>query len=144
MRRFFGQLRKDCQGAMVVEFALIAPVFLLLVFGVLQVGFALQNYNALRNVSADVARYAVVQGQSGNMLSTSQLRTYAINTSQGAPYLLQGDRVNAVVTRPDSQRVTGAEELQITVTYQIESMIEFAGIDMPFITYTRPIFIANS
>lgn len=129
---------------MAVEFALIAPVFLVLLFGVLHVGIALQNYNAVRSLSADVARYAVIAHQSGNTLNTSQIRTYAISHAQGAPYLLHGDRVNAVVTTPTTQRVAGAQEFQITVTYQIESLLGFAGIDAPFITYTRPIFVTDN
>ena len=137
-------LRRDCGGSVVVEFALLAPVLLVLVFGVLQVGIALQNYNALRNLSADVARYAVIAHQSGNTLSTTQLRTYAITHAQGTPYLLEGTRVNAVVTIPANQRIAGVRELQITVTYEIESLLEFADIDAPFITYTRPIFVTDN
>jgi len=144
LRRLLRALRRQERGSVVVEFALVAPILLVLVFGVLQVGFALQNYNALRNLSADVARYAVIAHQSGNTLSTTQIRTYAINHAQGAPYLLQADQVNAVVTRPDVQRVSGATELQITVTYQIESLLDFAGIETPFITYTRPIFVTDN
>lgn len=138
------ELRSDCRGAVIVEFALIGPAFLVMIFGVLQVGIAMQGYNAIRNLSADVARYAVVQGQTGNQLSTTQIRTYAINHAQGAPYLLDGERVNAVVTTAATQRIVGARELNITVTYQMESLLEFAGIEFPFVTYSRPIFISES
>lgn len=143
-RQFGRRLRKNCEGSMVVEFALIAPILLTMIFGVLQVGIALQNYNALRNLSADVARYAVIQHQTGGTVQTTALRTYAVNHAQGAPYLLDGDRVNAVVTTPVNQRVDGAIEMQIVVTYQIESLLEFAGIGAPFITYTRPIFVMDN
>ncbi len=129
---------------MAVEFALLAPVLLVLIFGVLHVGIAMQNYNALRNLSADVARFAVIAHQSGNTLSSSQIRAHAITHGQGAPYLLEGNRLNAVITTPTVQRVTGATEMQITVTYQIESMLEFAGIDAPYIIYTRPIFVTDN
>jgi Flp pilus assembly protein TadG len=138
------QIRTACQGSVAVEFALLAPVLLVLVFGVLYVGIALQNYNALRNLSADVARYAVIAHQSGNTLSSSQLRSYAVTHAQGAPYLLHGDRVNATITTPEVQRVAGATELQIVVTYQVESMLEFAGIDAPYMIYTRPIFVLDN
>lgn len=144
MHSFLCRLRDDCRGAAVVEFAMIGPILLILLFGVLQVGMALQNYNAVRNVSADVARYAMVQHQSGNNLSNSQVQTYAINHAQGAPYLLQANRVNAIITTAATQRVTGAQELQITVTYQVDSMLDFAGIGGPFVTYTRPIFLLDN
>lgn len=140
---FIRKLRQDTKGAAIVEFALIAPVFMMMTFGVLHVGMLLQNYNAIRNLSADVARYAMVQHQTGNELSNTQLRTFAINKAQGAPYLLVGDRVNAVIETPVNQRVLGAQEREITVTYQMEGFLEWAGIDAPFVTYKRPIFTTD-
>ena len=127
-----------------VEFALLAPVLLVMVFGVLQAAFAVHKYNALRNVSADTARFAVIAHQSGNSLSTSQIRTFAVNHAQGVPYLLSGERVNALVSTPEVQRVPGAIEMEITVTYQIDSLLDFAGIEAPFITFTRPIFVTDN
>ncbi len=140
-RKHISHLLRDCRGAIAIEFALVGPAFILLMLGVLQVGMALQNYNAIRNVSADVARYAMVQHQTGNELSNTQVRTYAINRSQGAPYLLTGDSVNAQINTAATQRVSGARELEITVTYQVESLLGFAGIEGPYISYTRPIFL---
>lgn len=144
MRQLIRRLQSHERGSAMVEFALLAPVLLVLVFGVLQASFAVQNYNALRNVSADTARFAVIAHQSGNSLSTSQIRTFAVNHAQGTPYLLSGDRVNAVVSTPDVQRVPGAIEMEITVTYQIDSLLDFAGIEAPFITFTRPIFVTDN
>lgn len=143
MTAFAQRLRNDETGSMVVQFALLGPAFLVMLFGVLQVGIALQQYNALRNVSADVARYAMVQYQTGNQVSNSQLRTYTLNTAQGAPYLLSSARINAAVTDASTQRVAGAKELDITITYQIDSLLDFADIGGPFITYSRPIFIVQ-
>lgn len=137
------RLLKDCRGVTVVEFALAAPVLMLLVMGVLQLGIAMQNYNALRDLSADVARYALVEHQTGNVLAPSQLRIYAIARATGAPYLLNAQRVDALVTVPE-QRVPGVRELQLTVSYQVESFMDFAGIEMPFLTYTRPIFASET
>lgn len=144
MLRKLKLLRQDTQGAAIVEFALIAPVFMIMTFGVLHVGMLLQNYNAIRSLSADVARYAMVQHQTGNELTNTQLRTYAINQAQGAPYLLVGDRVNAVIETPSTQRVAGAQERAITVTYQMEGLLDFIGIPAPFVTYERPIFTTDS
>lgn len=147
MRRFstlFRTLRRDTRGAMVVEFALLAPAFLVMVFGVLYAGIALQNYNAIRNLSADVARYAMVQQQGGNTLSNSQIRSYAVTRAQGGPYLLAVDQLNAYVTTPDTQRVAGVRELQVVITYEVNNMLDFAGLPAPFLTYTRPIFLSTS
>ncbi len=139
----FPRIRRDENGAAAIEFALLGPAFLLMLMGVLQVGMAMQNYNALRSLSADVARYAMVQYQTGNELSNSQIETFAENHALGAPYLLDQNRVNVTVTNADTQRVAGATELQVVVSYQIDSLLGFAGIEFPFVTYTRPIFLLD-
>lgn len=144
IRSLFYRIKRNQDGAIAVEFALLAPLFLLMFMGVLQVGIALQNYNALRGLSADTARYAMVQYQTGNKVSASQLEVWAENRALGAPYLLDRNRVNAIVTTPGTQRVAGATELQVTVSYQLDSFLEFADITLPFVTYTRPIFLLNS
>ncbi|GAA0279329.1 hypothetical protein GCM10009127_20560 [Alteraurantiacibacter aestuarii] len=137
-------LPADSQGSMAVEFALVGPVLLVLMFGVLQIGMALQNYNAVRNVSADVARYAMVQHQTGNNLSNSQIQTYALNHAQGAPYMLEASRVNAYITTASTQRVSGARELQIVITYEVNSLLDGFGLNGPFVSYTRPIFLLET
>lgn len=143
IRQLFSRLRRDDTGATAIEFALLSPALILMMIGVLQVGMAMQNYNALRGLSADVARYTMVQYQTGNTISNSQIETWAENHALGAPYLLHQDRVNAVVTTPSTQRVTGATELQLVISYQMDSFLGFAGIEFPFITYTRPIFLLD-
>ena len=143
MRRFLSRLRYDCSGLSMVEFALLGPVFLIMLLGVLQFGIAMQNYNALRSVSAEVARYAMIQYQTGNTISNNQIRAYAIAEGQGTPYLLRNRQLNALVHNAGTQRVEGARELQLTMSYQIDSILEFAGIEAPFITYSRPIFLVN-
>lgn len=52
MRRLAG----DPSGATAIEFALTVPIFLLLMIATLQVGVAIQRWNALHSVAADVAR----------------------------------------------------------------------------------------
>lgn len=142
--RTLRRLAHDEVGSMIVEFAILGPALIMMLLGVLQTGIAMQNYNALRNISADVARYAMVQRQGGNNLSNSQLRNYAVSKAQSLPYLLNRARVNAKVVPATTQRVAGVNELTVTVTYQIDSLLEFAGIQGPFITHTRPIFLITS
>lgn len=144
LRSRLAGLLRDNRGAMVVEFALLAPAFLVLVFGVMYVGMGLQNYNAIRNLSADVARHAVVQQQTGNNLSTSAIRTYAFSRARGAPYMLNPARLEVLVDDADTQRIAGVRELEVIVTYQVDNMLAFAGIPAPFFTYTRPVFLSTS
>lgn len=137
----FRRLRANARGAVAIEFALLGPAFIVMLLGVLQVGIGLQSYNALRNASADVARHAMVQYSTGNRLSNSQLRSFTLARARQAPYLLQSDRTGATVTNATTQRVAGATELTLTINYRIPSLLSSMGLEGPYITYTRPIFL---
>ena len=138
------RLVADSSGATIVEFALLAPAFIVMLLGVMQVGIGLQNYNALRNVSADVARHAMVEYARGNELNNDELETYAKSAGDGAPYLLTGNRLTVDVATVDAPRVTGATELTLSMTYTIPSVISSMGLEGPTIEFSRPIFLATS
>ncbi|HMT47177.1 MAG: hypothetical protein RL702_1048 [Pseudomonadota bacterium] len=140
LRRAAGLLRST-RGAVVVEFALIAPALLAMLFGVLQLGLGMQNYNALRSISADVARHAVVNYQTANKLSTSQLQAYARTVASAPPYGLQADRLIATVDLAPTQRVTGAREFTVRLQYDVPSFLGVIGINSIPIDYSRPIFV---
>jgi hypothetical protein len=114
-----------------------------MLMGVLQVGIGMQNYNALRNVSAEVARYAMVQYATDNVLTNDQLNAYAYNVAEGTPYLLKNDRLVAHVTDAATQRVTGATEKTLTMEYQIPSLLESFGLHGPSISYHRPLVLTT-
>ena len=139
--REFSGLKADCRGATIVEFALLAPAFIVMLLGVLQVGMGLQSYNAIRTLSADVARYAMVEDAKGTAKTNTELQTYAENIGDEPPYLLTN--VDATVVTAANQRVTGASELTLTITYQIPSIVASMGLEGPEITYARPIFLTD-
>ena len=53
---------RDKRGAVVVEFALVLPVFLLLIFGMIEFGRAVMVQQILVNASREGARQAVLDG----------------------------------------------------------------------------------
>lgn len=144
MTRLRPSFLRDRDGAVVVEFALIAPVLLGMFFGVLQIGLGMQNYNALRGISADVARYAVVNYQTSNKLTASQLQDYARSVATQAPYTLINSRFSPVVSLASTQRVTGATEYTITLTYRVPSLLGMLDIAEIPLSYSRPVFLLNS
>lgn len=135
------RLRRNDTGVAALEFAILGPAIMLMLMGVMQVGIGLQNYNALRNVSADVSRYAMIQYATGNRLSDAQLTHYAESVAQGAPYLL-GSVIRVTITNVATPRVTGAREKTLTIRYQIPSVLDTMGLKGPTITYSRPMFLA--
>jgi Flp pilus assembly pilin Flp len=141
--RSLRRLAADRDGSTMVEFALLAPAFIGMLLGVLQIGIGMQNYNALRGLSADVARYAMIQQARGDPQSNDALKLYAIDAGQGTPYLLN-DSLEPVVTDAAAPQVAGVKELTLTINYQIPSLFGMMGIKGPNISYTRPIFLTQA
>jgi Flp pilus assembly protein TadG len=89
-------LLRGRKGATMVEFAMIAPVFALLLFAIIQYGFIFAAYISVRNASAVAARYAtlsnptptttqiqsVARGAIGPMLNSNDVR--AVNVDLNA------------------------------------------------------------
>ncbi|WP_379546722.1 TadE family protein [Qipengyuania sp. DSG2-2] len=128
---------------MLIEFALIGPVVIGLMLGVLQVGVALQNYNAVRSAAADAARYAVVQYQAGNTPSDAQIETEAESIATSSPYFLKSDRLVLDVDQEATQSIAGAIEMTISATYTPELILPFFSWKAPAMTYERPIFVLD-
>ena len=141
IRKIASSLRSNQTASAAVEFALIGPLFLTLFMGVMQVGVGMQNYNALRSISADTARYAVVKYQRRNLVTAIQLQTYADNLAKAPPYGLEAGRFTSFVSNPATQRVVGAAEFRIRVTYRVRTWLGLIGIGEIPLTYTRPIFV---
>ena len=67
-----------------VEFAFASLVFFVTVFGVLQFGLAIWNYNLVSDLAQEGARYAAVHGQnSGSAVNTAAVQTYVQNLAYG-------------------------------------------------------------
>jgi len=79
----FRALRRDQRGTALVEFALIAPVLFLLIFGVLDFSLGLNDYNQESQLVGLGARAAAVNRNpdgtqvSGNSIQTQLRGTYA-------------------------------------------------------------------
>lgn len=144
MRAMFSRLRRDISGSTAIEFALIGPAFIGMFMGVLQIGVGMQNFNALRSVSADVARYAVVNYQTNNHLNTEQLQTYANGIASAAPYGLVRERYSVTITVAATQRVVGATEYDMQMTYDVPTFLSVLGMDDIPLTYDRPVFVLSS
>ena len=141
MKKFVAALVQDQTASAAVEFALIGPLFLTMFMGVMQIGIGMQNYNALRSISADTARYAVVNYQRGNQLTAIQLQTYASNVAKAPPYGLHSTRFVSFVSTPIAQRISGATEFQIRLTYRVPTWLGLIGVGEIPLTFTRPIFV---
>ena len=141
IRHGYASLYRDSRGAAAVEFAMIAPMLITMVLGVVQLGLAMYSYNSLRGAANDMARYAVIETQKGNFQSDADLTTQARAIAVAMPYALTTSRLTISVSQPNSQRVSGATEKTISVSYNVPSVLGMIGMgDIP-ISYSRPVFL---
>lgn len=129
------RLRGDPRGSAAVEFALLAPVFFAVLLGVVQAGWGFQNYTAMRQLSADTARYMIVN----TAVSNTEIGTTFTAAASQAPYMLSESTV--VVTDAPVQRFTGAKEKTITVTARVTSLFSWMGVTAPAMTYEQPVYV---
>lgn len=139
-RRILGGLRRSDRGSTTVEFAILAPVIFSLMLGVLQLGLHMHNYNAVRSVATDTARWVIVEYQKGNSLTDEQVENKATAYGVNAPYLLEADNLTTSLTKPNTD-ITGTIKMQIQVSYVPRNLLNFIGVASPTISVTRPIYV---
>ncbi|WP_435417545.1 TadE/TadG family type IV pilus assembly protein [Parerythrobacter aurantius] len=141
-RAFLARLRRDSRGAAIIEFAVLAPLVIGLMLGVLQVGIAMQAQNSLRSIAAETARYAVVQYQKDLTPNNAAIETQARSIATSSPFNLK-NTVTVRVTDAATQRVTGALEKTMVITYTVPSVLPLFNWASPTISHTRPIFVLD-
>lgn len=134
---------RDNRAAAAVEFALLAPIFLIMLFGVLQTGIYLQNYNAVQSLASDGARYAMIEYQKDNQLTDQQLQNVMLGMATNAPYLLDTDRVDITVDRSGTSRVDGAVEIDLNISYTLFSFIPGLELPLSVIRYSRSVWVVS-
>ncbi len=96
------QRRRDQRGVVAVEFALVMPILLLLVFGIIEFGYMLNRDTIVNNSSRDGAREASVAGSWTsicNMVKTEM-------SAQGIPVPVSCITATAAATYPTAIRIS--------------------------------------
>jgi Flp pilus assembly protein TadG len=71
LEKVSGSCRKNRRGAAVVEFAVVAPIFFLLVFGMIEYGRMVMVQQILTNASREGARVAILDGMTSTDVTTT-------------------------------------------------------------------------
>lgn len=122
-----GRLSSDTRGASALEFALVAPLFLTLVFGIFQFGMAFYANAGLRNGVEAAARYAQIyprptDSQISSVLSSS---TFGLNPSlMSTPTLTHGT-------------ANGTAYVDVSASYSYPLNIVFMPASSITLSYTR-------
>jgi len=76
----------DRRGVAAVEFALVAPVLILLTIGMMDVGRMVWYSSTLETVAADTARFAMIRGASSDSpASPTDIEDFAVSRAIGIP-----------------------------------------------------------
>ena len=141
MTRRLRRLREDSSGTSAMEFALIAPMFIVMMLGVMQVGLWMHGYNGMRAVAAETSRYMTVEYQKGNRVSNYDVAVWARNTAIQSSYILDGGTVSTLVVDDATQNIAGVTRKTLTMNYQMSSILGMIGIDALDMSFSRPMFV---
>jgi Flp pilus assembly protein TadG len=124
------------EGQAVVEFAVILPVLLLVLFGILQFGIVFNNYIQVTSAAREGARKAATSRALGVTAAESAATTSARNaaaslnqsnltvTFPNSPTFLQGTDVTVKVTYPYSVSIMGLVVSSGTLTGSTTMRVE--------------------
>lgn len=131
MRRRLRRYRQRRRGATVLEMSIILGVFLVLTFGMLDLGVAVFRYHILSQAARHAARRAIVHGDMANRLGTWGPTTIdVVATAAGIPIVdgANGDGVQPMLigcdlsrTRIRAEWLGGSNEVDMPVRVTVTS-----------------------
>jgi len=105
-----------------VEFAMVASVFLLLMFGIMQMALTVYNYNTICSAAREAVRYAIVRSPtSANPATTAQIQQIAIINAVG----LNSSQLTVTVSWPTDANLPLQKDAQVKVSYLYQLQIPF-------------------
>lgn len=123
-----------------VEFALVASLFLLLMFAVLQLSLAVLTYNSVAFAAREAARYAIVHGPSGpNPATNMQIQQVAINAAPALSLSASNINVNWVA----DPNLPTKQDIQVKVTYPYQIQIPFVSAVTANFASTSQLLVAQ-
>ncbi len=115
--------RRARTGQNLVEFALVAPLLFLFLFGIMEFGWAFYAYSELSNAAREGARYAAVHGELCAQNPPCQLATEANVRAYILGRLSVPDRESVTVQLQGS--LAPGERVTVVVTYPFRPLIGF-------------------
>lgn len=111
---------KQSQGVSMIEFALVLPLLLILVFGIIEFSVALYDRAILTNASREAARAGVIFR--ATPLSTTDIAKIATDACQAHLVTLGGTASpQATVDKPSGG--TAGNPLTVTITYEFTGLL---------------------
>jgi Flp pilus assembly protein TadG len=116
-------LRHNEKGGAIVEFAIILPLLLLMIFGAIEFSLLMYNKQVITNASREGARAGIVA--QATRVSGGDIVNVA--TSYCATYLVSfgGDGLGVTTDplSPETQAISFGQSLTVTVTYDYQFLV---------------------
>ena len=136
--------RRARRASAIVEFALVAPILILLSLAMVQFGIILNARISLTNLCRQVSRYAAIHGTEKNV--DSVIKQYAVDTGNGLGIKIAASNVTMstsenTTSSPNNRRQYDA--LDVTVTYDLTSKY-FLPTTFFNVKFTRTTFTSTT
>ena len=118
-----GDVATGRHGAVILEFAIVAPVVLLLLIGSLDLGLAVYAYNTLAEGARAGTRYAAVNGTGGGA-TASDVADIVLDAMPG----VKAQNLKVQVSWPDGNNLPGSR-VTVVVTYSYRPVARLLGLD---------------
>lgn len=128
---------RDDRGAAAVEFALVVPILLLVVFGIVNLGVVMAQQISLNNGARQAARFAVVDGRTCTEIQDegkASASTVGMEASAVPTPVITRNGSPAPCPSPCSSSVPG-DNIKVTMTRSAAWLVSFP----PFTSGNAPI-----
>jgi Flp pilus assembly protein TadG len=97
-------------GAAAIEFALIATILFMLLFGILQFGQFYSQYQVLQGAAREGARFAATRPTSGDAVPTDEVRDRVVQAAD--PYEVTDS--GAIAVSPECSSTTSSDPITVS------------------------------
>lgn len=134
------QMKQAVRGQELVEFALLLPVVILILFGVLDLGRAFFAAISIANAAREGARYGIkTLDESAGTVDSAGITNFTINEAAGVDIFLTD--ANIRISCPPSSVATGCARfhpLRVEVEFLFQLILgELPFINLPEVTIVR-------
>ncbi|QCP52711.1 pilus assembly protein [Trinickia violacea] len=119
MKRLAALAKRD-EGVVALEFALVFPFLMMVLFGIVDVSLLLCDKAVITNASREAARAGVVVRVPP--LTAAQITTVALNYAQNS-LITGGTATTPTVTVNQSSGTSSGNPLTVTVSYTYEGLV---------------------
>ncbi len=118
---------RDRRGQTLVEFALILPIFLLVLMGILDLGRAVYYSSTLSNAAREAARQGIVDQTCANVITTAEERSVGMPSATVTAWWTTTAGVSKRTCSPEAGAADIGDLARVTVEYDFNAATPVIG-----------------